>query len=72
MNHITVVAHGAPHSFARRVQENPNLAVVVLWALRDLWAKYEAGWDDLPAELVDRVRAVLAEATGGPVNVGKE
>jgi len=63
VNHITVVAFGSPGSFARRAQEDPCLAVEVLRALRDLWAGYEAGWDDLPSELVDRVRAVLREAS---------
>ncbi len=62
MNHITVVAFGSPGSFARRVQEDPCLAVEVLRVLRDVWARYEGGWDDLPPALAARVRAVLAEA----------
>lgn len=56
MNHITVIAYGSPGSFARRVQEDPTLAIAVLDALRGLVAMYEVT-DDCPE--LRRARALL-------------
>jgi len=30
MNHIDVIAHGAPNSFARKIQHDPGLAIEIL------------------------------------------
>lgn len=34
MNHLTVIAHGDPNSFARRVQVDPTIAVELVQKVR--------------------------------------
>lgn len=69
MNTITVTAHGTPHSFARRVQHDPTIAVEMVRAIRDLdtyWGlddPIEAGADVLGIDLKDpaELNAIMAK-----------
>jgi hypothetical protein len=64
MNHITVIAHGAPGSFVRRVQEDPTLAVEVKHALARILDWIDAGCDP-SHKSIEQARAVLAKVKGG-------
>lgn len=77
MNHITVIAAGAPGSFVRRCQENPAIAAEVLHALDGALRLFEvqdvpdnrtvAGdvLVEVPRRTADRWRKLIAEALGG-------
>jgi hypothetical protein len=69
MNHITVVAHGAPGSFVRRVQENPSIAVDLLDALMHVHAYDSASLGAIGEALV---RRAIQQATEGKPYYGPE
>lgn len=67
MNHITVVAHGAPNSFVRRVQKDPTIAVELLEALTELIEQFSVFEPMVllsQRDALKAARAAIAKATG--------
>jgi len=76
MNTVSVLAHGAPGSFVRRVQEDPGLAVALLQELSAALWLYESQDTDenrtkagvlveVPRATAEGWRKLIATSLGG-------
>lgn len=69
VNHISLVAQGAPNSFVRRVQEDPGIAVDLLSSLEEVTRileafSYTTQLGKSQRERLERAKALIAKANG--------